>query len=77
MLSTFNKRSPYHGITEESLHQSRHGMDFFIINEQARQLIVDALPEGVITLNMLEILSRVAKSRMIQILDLSSLCKCL
>ena len=73
LISTFNKRSPYHGIAMESLHQSRHGMDFFVINEQARQLIVDALPEGVITLNMLEILSRVAKSQNIQILDLSSL----
>ena len=75
MISTFNKRSPYHGIAEESLHQSRHGMDFFILNEQARKLLVDTLPGGVITLNMLEILSRVAKSQNIQIFDVSPLRK--
>lgn len=75
LVSSFNKRSPYQGVTDESLRQAHPTMDFFIMNEQARRKLVDLLPQGVITFNMMEVINHAIQQSDIEMIDITSLCR--
>ena len=76
MVNTLNKKSPYAGLSEDVLQQAQHQMDLLIFRRDFLNLLVESLPNDIITFNMEEAVMSVAAKHQVGVVDLTAVCNC-
>ena len=75
-VNTLNKKAPFSGLSEEALQQAQHQMDLLIFHRDFLSLLLESLPDDIITFNMEEAVMSVAAKHQVGVVDLTAACGC-
>ena len=75
-VNTLNKKAPFSGLSEEALQQAQHQMDLLIFRRDFLSLLLESLPDDIITFNMEEAVMSVAAKHQVGVVDLTAACGC-
>lgn len=73
-VNTLNKKAPFSGLSEEALQQAQHQMDLLIFRSDFLRLLLESLPDDIITFNMEEAVMSVAAKHQVGVVDLTAVC---
>ena len=73
-VNTLNKKAPFSGLSEEALQQAQHQMDLLIFRRDFLSLLLESLPDDIITFNMEEAVMSVAAKHQVGVVDLTAAC---
>ena len=73
-VNTLNKKAPFSGLSEEALQQAQHQMDLLIFHRDFLSLLLESLPDDIITFNMEEAVMSVAAKHQVGVVDLTAAC---
>ena len=73
-VNTLNKKAPFSGLSEEALQQAQPQMDLLIFHRDFLSLLLESLPDDIITFNMEEAVMSVAAKHQVGVVDLTAAC---